>query len=254
MADMNQMVDRITEEVLRELNRRGQFAPPPDVAAEEIVPSALAPMIDHTILKPDARREDVSQLCREALQHGFAAVCVNPFWVRQVAGILKGSAVKTCSVVGFPLGATPTDVKAYETRRAIFDGAQEIDMVINIGALKSGDFSLVEQDILEVVRVAAEQGAVVKVILETCLLSQEEKIAACQLARRALADFVKTSTGFSSGGATIDDVRLMKEIVGDCLKVKASGGIRSLADARAMIKAGANRIGTSSGVKIVGGQ
>jgi deoxyribose-phosphate aldolase len=249
IQDFSLLIDRITDEVLRELSRRSAGGRADIVG--EISPAALAPMIDHTILKPDVTRDQVVQLCREALQHGFAAVCVNPVWVKLCADILKGSAVKTCTVIGFPLGASMTDVKAYEARRAIQDGATEVDMVINVGALKGGETSLVESDIRGVVQVAQEYGTLVKVIIETCLLSREEKITACLLSKKAGAQYVKTSTGFSTAGATVEDIRLMKETVGDVLKVKASGGIRTLALAQAMVRAGASRIGTSSGVAMV---
>jgi len=252
IQDFSLLVDRITDEVIRELARRGPAARAE--AAGDIPPAALAPMIDHTVLKPDVPRDQIVQLCREALQHGFAAVCVNPVWVRLCADILKGSSVKTCTVIGFPLGASMTDVKAYETRRAIQDGANEIDMVINVGALKGGETGQVEADIRGVVQVAQEYGALVKVIIETCLLSREEKITACLLSKKAGAQFVKTSTGFSTAGATVEDIRLMKETVGDALRVKASGGIRTLALAQAMVRAGASRIGTSSGVAMMQGK
>lgn len=223
-------------------------------AAGDLSPAAIASYIDHTVLKPETTRAQIETLCQEALENRFAAVCVNPCWVRLASGILTGSTVKVATVVGFPLGATPMDVKAYETRRAIWDGAQEIDMVLNIGALKSGDLELVERDIRAVVEASVEGGAHVKVILETCLLTREEKVAACHACVSAGAHFVKTSTGFSSGGATVEDVALMRETVGVGLGVKASGGVRSYADAVAMIRAGANRIGTSSGVAIIQGK
>jgi deoxyribose-phosphate aldolase len=213
----------------------------------------LASLIDHTLLKPDASRQEVEQLCREAAQFCFASVCVNPNWVPLCREMLRGSGVKVCTVVGFPLGAHMPDVKAYETRRAVEQGAEEIDMVINIGALRSKDYALVEQDIRGVVQ-AAGRDTVVKVILETSLLSREEKIMACSLAKAAGADFVKTSTGFAGGGATVEDVSLMRETVGPEIGVKASGGIRTQEDAQAMVAAGATRIGASAGVKIVRGE
>ena len=253
MRDITNLVDRITEEVLRELSKRGQPGLAFEPRREAVSPASLAGMIDHTLLKPDVTRQQIVQISREALQYGFAAVCVNPIWVRQVAEILRGSAVKTCAVVGFPLGATMPDVKAYETRRVILEGAAEVDMVINIGALKGGDMDAVESDIRGVVQVAREYGSVVKVIIETGLLSRDEKITACLLSKKAAADFVKTSTGFAIGGATVPDVKLMRETVGEELRVKASGGVRSYADAVAMVQAGADRIGTSSGVSIVRG-
>lgn len=215
------------------------------------VQSDLARYIDHTLLRPNATRPEIEKLCREALQFQFAAVCVNPVWVRLAARMLEGSAVRTCSVAGFPLGATPADVKAYEARRAIFDGAREIDMVINVGALKSGDDELVRDDIRQVVQVCHELRAICKVILETAYLSDEEKVKACTFAKEVGADFVKTSTGFGPGGATAEDVALMRRIVGPKVGVKAAGGIRDLAATRKMLEAGATRIGASAGVKIV---
>jgi deoxyribose-phosphate aldolase len=211
----------------------------------------VARFIDHTLLKPDATRSEVEQLCREARTHSFASVCVNPTWVKECAYALYGSPVKVCTVVGFPLGATIADVKAYETRRAIFDGATEIDMVINIGALKSGDNETVARDIRAVVEAAHDACAIVKTIIETALLTDEEKVRACLLAKEAGADFVKTSTGFSKGGATVADIALMRQAVGSELGVKAAGGVKDLSVAREMIAAGATRIGASAGVKIV---
>ncbi|RME48939.1 MAG: deoxyribose-phosphate aldolase [Caldilineae bacterium] len=211
----------------------------------------LAQYIDHTLLKPDATVEQISRLCHEALKYGFAAVCVNPSYVRLAAQLLKGSPVKVCTVVGFPLGATSPEVKSYEAQQAINDGATEIDMVINIGALKSGNDELVERDIATVTRTAHNGGAICKVILETALLTDAEKIRACQLAKKAGADFVKTSTGFGGGGATVHDVALMRQVVGPAMGVKASGGIKGFEAARQMIAAGATRLGASAGVKIV---
>src|SRR5229473_2950336 len=209
-----------------------------------------ASLIDHTLLKPEATDEDIRVLCEEAARYRFASVCVNPTWVRAAACNLQGSGVLVCTVIGFPLGATLSDVKAYEARRAIFDGAREVDMVINVGALKSGDDCLVEHDISAVVQVAHEYDATCKVIIETALLTDDEKIRACEAARKAGADFVKTSTGFAKGGATVADIALMRRVVGPELGVKASGGVKSMADARAMVEAGATRIGASVGVKI----
>jgi deoxyribose-phosphate aldolase len=208
-------------------------------------------MIDHTLLKPDASRADIEKLCREAAEFHFATVCVNPAWVTTAATSLRGSGVGVCSVVGFPLGATTADVKQYETRRAIFDGATEVDMVINIGALKSGDLRTVERDIASVVDACQQCGVVSKVIIEAALLTEDEKVAACTLAKAAAADFVKTSTGFASGGATAADVALMRRVVGAGMGVKAAGGVRDLEGVRAMIAAGATRVGASAGVKIV---
>jgi deoxyribose-phosphate aldolase len=212
---------------------------------------SVASMIDHTLLRPDASRADIDMLCREAAEFHFATVCVNPAWVALSARLLRNTGVGVCSVVGFPLGATTPDVKHYETRRAIFDGASEIDMVINIGALKSGDLHLVERDISAVVNPCREAGAVCKVIIEAALLTDEEKVAASTLAKAAAADFVKTSTGFASGGATVADVELMRRVVGAEMGVKAAGGVRDYAGLKAMVAAGATRVGASAGVKIV---
>jgi deoxyribose-phosphate aldolase len=214
-------------------------------------PREIAALIDHTLLKPDATRGDIEQLCREAVEFGFATVCVNPTWVRLAARRLAGSSVGLTAVVGFPLGATTSDVKHYETRRVIFDGATEVDMVINIGALKSGDWRLVERDIEAVVAPCRECRVVSKVIIEAALLTDEEKVTACTLARAAGADFVKTSTGFGPGGATVADVALMRRVVGTEMGVKAAGGIRDLATVEALVAAGATRIGASAGVRIV---
>lgn len=211
----------------------------------------VSSMIDHTLLKPDASRAEIEKLCREAAEFHFATVCVNPAWVHTAATLLRGSGVGVCSVVGFPLGATTCDVKNYETRRAIFDGATEIDMVINIGALKSGDLRTVERDIEAVVEPCRQGGAISKVIIEAALLTDEEKITACSLSKAAGADFVKTSTGFASGGATAADVALMRRVVGADMGVKAAGGVRDLEGLKAMVAAGATRVGASAGVKIV---
>ena len=213
--------------------------------------AGVAGMIDHTLLKPDATRADIETLCREAREYGFASVCVNPTWVAECARLLQGTAVRVCSVVGFPLGATTADTKHYETRRAIFDGAREIDMVINVGALKSGDLRLVERDIEAVTAPCREAGAVSKVIIEAALLTDEEKVTACTLAKAVAADFVKTSTGFGPGGATAADVALMRRVVGSEMGVKAAGGVRDLEGLKAMVEAGATRIGASAGVRIV---
>jgi len=209
-----------------------------------------ASLIDHTLLKPEATDDDIKRLCEEAAKYRFASVCVNPTWVRVAACALQGSGVPVCTVIGFPLGATLSDVKAYEARRVIHDGAREVDMVINVGALKSGDDCLVEHDIHSVVEAAHEYSVTTKVIIETALLTDDEKVRACQAAKRAGADFVKTSTGFSKGGATVSDILLMRRTVGPDLGVKASGGVRNLDDARKMVEAGATRIGASVGVKI----
>jgi len=212
---------------------------------------ALASIIDYTLLKPEATKEQIERLCAEAQRYGFATVCVNPSFVKLAAESLKGSPVKVCSVVGFPLGSTLPEVKAYEAEMAIRNGAREIDMVMNIGALKSKDYDFARKDIEAVVNVCHKYGAVVKVIIEAPLLTDEEKIKACELAMEAGADYVKTSTGFGPGGATVHDVSLMRRTVGERMGVKAAGGIRSLEKAQAMIEAGATRIGASAGVKIV---
>ncbi len=214
-------------------------------------PSGIASMIDHTLLKPDATRQQIEELCREAAQFKFATVCVNPAWVATCARLLQGSGVLVCSVVGFPLGATTADVKGYETQRAIFDGAREIDTVINVGALKSGDLHVVEKDIEAVVEPCRACGVLSKVIIEAALLNDDEKVTACQLVKAAGADYVKTSTGFGPGGATAADVALMRRVVGAEMGVKAAGGVRDLESVKAMIAAGATRVGASAGVKIV---
>ncbi len=213
--------------------------------------AGVATMIDHTLLKPDATRSDIQALCREAAEYGFASVCVNPTWVAECARLLRDTSVKVCSVVGFPLGATTADTKHYETRRAIFDGAREIDMVLNVGALKSGDLRVVERDIEAVASPCRDTGVISKVIIEAALLTDEEKITACTIAKAAGADFVKTSTGFGPGGATAGDVALMRRVVGADMGVKAAGGVRDLEGLKAMVAAGATRIGASAGVRIV---
>ena len=212
----------------------------------------LAKYIDHTLLKTDAQRADVAKLIEEAKAYHFASVCVSPIWVSYVSEALRDTGIKTCTVIGFPQGATPSAVKAFETKQAVADGADEVDMVIAVGRLKDGDDAYVKADIEAVVQAAGGK-ALTKVIIETCLLTDEEKRRACLLAKEAGADFVKTSTGFAAGGATAADVRLMRECVGETMGVKAAGGIRSRADAEAMLAAGATRLGTSSGVKIVEG-
>jgi deoxyribose-phosphate aldolase len=213
---------------------------------------SIAGMIDHTLLKPDATPDQIAQLCYEARKYGFASVCLNPTHVKMAADLLKGSDVKVCTVIGFPLGATLPEVKAFEALDAIKDGATEIDMVVNIGALKARDYTLVARDIQGVVAVCHARGALTKVILEMALLEDEEKIAGCLLSKEAGADFVKTSTGFGPGGATVEDVALMRRVVGPEMGVKAAGGIHSYAEAQGMVKAGATRIGASAGVRIVG--
>jgi len=210
----------------------------------------IAALIDHTLLKPDAAEADIVKLCTEALKYNFASVCVNPYWVPKAAALLAGSPVKVCTVVGFPLGANATEIKRAETETAVRAGAQEIDMVINVGALRSGDSARVKQDIAAVVDVAHAGGATVKVILETALLNDDQKAMACTLSKLAGADYVKTSTGFAAHGATVHDVALMRMVVGSEMGVKASGGIRTLEDLQKMAAAGATRIGASASVKI----
>jgi deoxyribose-phosphate aldolase len=213
----------------------------------------IAAMIDHTLLKPDATKQQIETLCQEAREHKFFSVCVNPVWVSMAKELLKDSGVKVCTVIGFPLGAATSETKAFETKNAIENGAEEVDMVINIGALKDQNDEWVENDIRSVVA-AAKGKALTKVIIETSLLTKEEKIRACQLAVKAGADFVKTSTGFSSGGATVSDIALMRETVGPNVGVKASGGVRNAEDAQKMIESGATRIGASSSVAIIKGE
>lgn len=213
----------------------------------------LARMIDHTLLKPEATKEQVTLLCTEARKYSFASVCINPSYVPLCARLLRDCSVKVCTVIGFPLGATSTQAKVFEAEHALRDGAREIDMVINVGMLKSGDFEYVEHDIFSVVTTGRRFGALTKVILETALLTDEEKVKACILAKRAGADFVKTSTGFSKGGATAGDIALMRKVVGNAMGVKASGGVRTREEALAMVASGADRIGASASVKIVSG-
>jgi deoxyribose-phosphate aldolase len=218
------------------------------------VPSDLGRYIDHTLLKAEATAADVDRLCDEAREYGFAAVCVNPAWVRRAAGRLAGTPVVVASVVGFPLGASAPEVKAFEARRALRDGAREIDMVVSVGALKGGDHALVERDVAGVSDACREVGALNKVILETALLTDEEKVVGCRLARAGRAHYVKTSTGFGPGGATVYDVALMREAVGEAMGVKAAGGVRTAEAARELIAAGATRIGASAGVAMVRGE
>ncbi|MBF0106837.1 MAG: deoxyribose-phosphate aldolase [Deltaproteobacteria bacterium] len=216
------------------------------------VDSKMAAMIDHTLLKPEATREELAKVCQEAMQYGFATVCVNSSNIPYAAGLLKNSSVKPIAVVGFPLGAASTQAKVFESREAIRNGAEEIDMVINLGALKDKDYQLVYDDILKVVE--ASRPKKVKVIIETSKLSDEEKVIACTLSKAANAAFVKTSTGFAGGGATVEDIELMRRVVGKDMEVKASGGVKTTEDAKAMIEAGANRIGASASVAIVTGK
>ncbi len=278
---LENLIQQITRRVLAELTH----APLPEIAVEEeevdgvhlrtvadpqgrvltarrvvpertpledpLTPEGLAALIDHTLLKPDATPQQIAQLCAEAREYRFAAVCVNPIYVNLAADLLAGSAIEVATVVGFPLGATPTEVKVFETFQALRDGATEIDMVLPIGMLKAGRYDVVARDINAVVQAAHSAGAVVKVIIEAALLTTEEKIAACLLSKHAGADFVKTSTGFGPGGATVDDVALMRRVVGPEMGVKAAGGIRTFEQARVLVEAGANRIGASAGVRLV---
>ena len=266
-GNYEQLVEQITDLVLSKLDGADDYCPSfcsadvqriVDAGASRIgvvlgeggTAHDWASLIDHTLLKPEASESDIRKLCDEAAQFGFASVCVNPSWVKKAAEYLRETNVPVCTVIGFPLGATLSDVKAFEARRAIFNGAREVDMVINIGALKSGDDCTVEADIRAVAEAAHENGVLCKVIIETALLTDEEKVRACLASKNAGADFVKTSTGFAKGGATVEDVALMRRVVGSNLGVKASGGVKGIEDARAMFEAGATRIGASVGVKI----
>ena len=253
-AELNQLVARISEEILARtaaLRRDVQPASQSTRTAPAKGDRSIASLIDHTILKPEACADEVRKICREAREYEFASACVNPYWVPLAAAELAGSPVKVCTVIGFPLGANATIIKVAEAENAIRSGAQEIDMVMNVGELRGGNFLAVRNDIKAVVDVCHRAGAIVKVIIETALLDDRQKVTACSLAKIANADFVKTSTGFGPGGATPDDVALMRMTVGAEMGVKASGGIRTLDDLRAMTAAGANRIGASAGVKIV---
>lgn len=254
--DQTELIEKITKEVMKrlqtELSRQGIGAAMSSAGDVQLSASELAKYIDHTLLKPDALQGAIDKVCEEAIQYKFKAVCVNSTWISYVAKKLQRTGVLPCSVVGFPLGAMESRAKAFETRQAIENGAREIDMVINVGALKSGDLKTVEEDI-RAVRRATRGTTILKVILETCLLSNDEKVIACELAKKAGADFVKTSTGFAGGGATVEDVALMRRVVGPNIGVKASGGVRDYDTAIAMINAGATRLGTSSGVAIVTG-
>ncbi len=269
MVNRDQIIEVVTREVLVALAAGYDICDNPDQVRKVVangadrvafhgdgseVPLDLARYIDHTLLRPDATAEEIDELCAEAREFNFASVCINPTWVRRATASLRGTDVAVCTVIGFPLGATTPDVKAWEARKALRDGAREVDMVINVGALKSGDYQLVLQDIERVVDAAHEVGAICKVILETGLLTDEEKVMASALARQAHADFVKTSTGFGHGGATVYDVALMRETVGPEMGVKASGGVRTAEDVEDMISAGATRIGASAGVAIVSGE
>ena len=230
---------------------QAEASPVDQADASQLTAAQVAALIDHTLLKPDARAAQIHQLCQEAVEYGFASVCVHPTWVALCAELLAGTPVKTCTVIGFPMGATLATVKATETTDVLQLGAQEVDMVLNVGRLRDRDLLLVYADIASVVHVAHAQGALAKVIIETALLTAEDKVAACVIAQQAGIDFVKTSTGFNGGGATVADVRLMRQVVGPHIGVKASGGIRTAEDARQMIAAGATRIGTSGGIRIV---
>lgn len=263
---MNQeeLITKITQEVMKKFNEITRTEKPSSVTKGKRTvnecesgiiinsPMDLAPYIDHTLLKPDAKQSQIDQLCQEAIQYHFCSVCIQPYWVSYCAKKLRGTGVKVCTVVGFPLGANDSRSKAYETRQAIEDGAHEIDMVINIGALKSGNIKMVEDD-LRAIKRACRQTTITKAIIETFLLTDDEKVIACQLAKKVGYDFVKTSTGFAGGGATVHDVALMRRTVGPKMGIKAAGGIHNFEEAKAMIAAGATRIGTSSGVKIVNG-
>ena len=246
--DINEIIKQVTQEVCANLGA----APAPQQAAGDIPAASLAKYIDHTLLKPDATTDDIRRICDEAKKYQFASVCVNPSQIKLVAELLSGSGVTPCCVIAFPFGATTPESKANETFDAINNGAREVDMVINIGAVKSGDWMLVKRDIEAVVG-AAKGRALVKVIIEACLLTDEEIVKACTVAKLAGADFVKTSTGYSTGGAKAEDVRLMRQTVGPDMGVKASGGIHNYQECVEMIKAGANRIGASAGIAIVTG-
>jgi deoxyribose-phosphate aldolase len=266
--DRAELVAQVTSEVLKALSTSYDLCQTPESVRHVVangatrvsfhgdaadVPRDLAKYIDHTLLKPEASASDIDKLCDEARTYEFASVCINPTWVKRAHDNLRGTNVVTCTVIGFPLGANTTQIKAMEARRALREGAREVDMVINVGALKSREYALVKADIAQVAEAAHEVGGLCKVILETALLTDEEKVIASSLAKEAKADFVKTSTGFSSGGATVYDVALMRETVGPDMGVKASGGVRTLEDVEDLIAAGATRIGASAGVQIVTG-
>ena len=268
ILDREILVELITKEVLTALSERSDICKNPEAVRQVVangadrvafhgtaadVPIDVARYIDHTLLKPEAAADEIDVLCDEAMEFGFASVCVNPTWVKRAADRLRGSDVVTCSVIGFPLGASTPEIKAMEARRALRDGAREVDMVLNVGGLKSGDLELVRTDIEKVVDSAHEGRAIVKVILETSKLTDEEKVIASALAKQAKADYVKTSTGFGGGGATVYDVALMRETVGPDMGIKASGGVHTAEEAEDMIAAGATRIGASAGVQIVAG-
>ncbi|MGA2378977.1 MAG: deoxyribose-phosphate aldolase [Spirochaetia bacterium] len=255
--DQDALTERIVKEVIARLQSSqagtGSTQGSATLSGETILASDLAQYIDHTLLKPEATEEQIDKLCDEAAKHHFYSVCVNSSWAEHCARRLGGTGVKVCAVVGFPLGAMDSRAKAFEARTAVSNGAREIDMVMNVGAMKAGNHSLVREDMLAVRR-ACRAGIVLKVILETCMLTDAEKVLACQIAKDIDADFVKTSTGFNKGGATVEDIALMRRTVGPRMGVKAAGGVRSYEDAVAMIRAGATRLGTSSGVLLVSGQ
>ena len=246
-VDLNRLAADIGEAILKRMSAPTSAA----VVPKAWTPEAVAAMIDHTILRADATEEEVRQLCAEAAEYRFASVCVNPWWAATAAGELKGTGVKVCTVAGFPLGMTPSSAKVEETNQAIRSGAEEVDMVIAVGALKSGHHSQVRADVAAVAEACHKGGAILKVIIEACLLTKEEKQTACLLSVEAGADFVKTSTGFSKYGATVEDVDLMRRVVGPAKGVKAAGGIRTFEEFEAMVRAGANRVGASASVKIV---
>jgi deoxyribose-phosphate aldolase len=255
--DQNQLIEKIVAEVVARMGSQaatgGAQVPAQAAGTAAPLPSELARYIDHTLLKPEATEEQMKKLCEEASQYHFYSVCVNSSWAEYCARKLGGTGVKVCAVVGFPLGAMDSRAKAFEARTAIANGANEIDMVMNVGAMKAKNLKLVREDMLSVRR-ACRTGIVLKVILETCMLSDEEKVLACQIAKDAELDFVKTSTGFNKAGATVADIALMRRTVGPKMGVKAAGGVRSYEDAVAMIRVGATRLGTSSGVLLVSGQ
>jgi len=247
--DMDLLISRITEELYQKLKNDASLN---DSLGGGSRSSGFSKMIDHTLLKADATKVDVEKLCKEARDNDFMSVCVNPSYVPLSYDCLRGSSVKVCTVVGFPLGATTTKTKVFEAKEAVENGAKEVDMVINIGALKAGDWDYVKTDI-ESVAIAVQPRALLKVIIETCLLTDEEKVRVCAICKAIGVDFVKTSTGFSTGGATVEDVALMRKVVGNEVGVKASGGVKDADGAKAMVEAGANRLGTSSGIAIVSG-
>ncbi len=249
MTEADKLIERIVDEIYQRLAREGGFAAKTGGLSGN---SNIAGMIDHTLLKQDATVDGIKKLCQEAKDNNFCSVCVNPSYVPQCFEELRGSNVKVCTVIGFPLGATTTKAKVFEANEAIENGAKEVDMVVNVGMIKSGNWDFVKKDIANVV-IGVNGRAVVKVIIETCLLTDDEKIHACKICKEVGADFVKTSTGFSTGGATVEDIRLMRKTVGSEMGVKASGGVKSAQTAKEMIEAGANRLGTSSGISIING-